>query len=74
VPLPTDEDAEILRKAIAADRELKLNEVSRTVECSGNTLLVRLSAIGIRQLRTSSSVVMASIRLSAQTIARFGNQ
>ncbi|OQV11844.1 hypothetical protein BV898_13897 [Hypsibius exemplaris] len=72
IPFPSSEIAEIVFRTLSVDREPPRGNVRKELALSGNTLTAVLIARDPKNLRTAANKFLDYVKLTVDTINRFG--
>ncbi|KAL1917496.1 uncharacterized protein VTP21DRAFT_3889 [Calcarisporiella thermophila] len=74
VPFPTGREATIAKQALEVDRELRADQVKRTIHVDGSKLVVSFDCDTVKNLRVSVNSFLEFLKLVAQTMDEFAEE
>ncbi|KAG2186226.1 hypothetical protein INT43_002664 [Umbelopsis isabellina] len=71
IPFPTPRLAEIAQRALSVDKELKGDQVKRSISVEDNMLKVDFDCISVRMLRVSTTSFFEMLTMVTNTMEMF---
>ncbi|KAH8556605.1 CTAG/Pcc1 family [Umbelopsis sp. PMI_123] len=71
IPFPTPRLASIAQKTLSVDKELKVDQVKRTISANGDKLTVDFDCSSVKMLRVSATSFFEMLTMVTSTMEQF---
>ncbi|KAI8343186.1 CTAG/Pcc1 family [Chlamydoabsidia padenii] len=71
IPFPSPELATIAMRVLSVDKELKTDQVKRTMECDDALLKIHFQSVSAKMLRVSSNSFLEMLLMVTRTMDQF---
>ncbi|KAI8089015.1 CTAG/Pcc1 family [Halteromyces radiatus] len=71
IPFPSSRLASIAMRVLAVDKELKTDQVKRTIQCDDALLKVHFESVSAKMLRVSSNSFLEMLLMVTRTMDQF---